>query len=413
MSNRRRPFLPSRGGDPTLLRGLTPVGAKAFTAPKKEDDRNVQELPAPTSRERLSPKPVPFDPNKYPTGIEFRTRVTANLGVEQPRLTPSFPEDPAPQEEEYSGEVVDSEEIEKEEEMKNYETQKSSPQKTKFTKQDVAYNSPRGSVVPTEKAALPLRPTLRPADFPQLSLADVHAGIEEHTQVKSSGESKERKYSSRVPAFDNKPAIPNVQYLSETPQQKPASYQQLGPQTFFSENPKFQTTVLSEPPRPRPTPTNTNYNQGTHTPAFYQPVIKPGQGQVQVVHFQKASPIEYSNTPNRRPAVKFPQPENLDDTDEYDVSINDALQPISSLHPRNAQTGVLGSQRTSGSAPVRRRLLPAPTQHSFLLPEQVSNNQKTGQRFAASLVQPQFAPAPSSSPVLRSFHSDYYPTYAK
>jgi len=343
MSVRRRPFLPSRGGDPTLLRGLTPVGAKAFSPPLSEEK--------------------PPRPN-FPTGIEFRTRVSANLGVEQPHVIPQEPV--YSQEEDYSGEVSSAEE------------------QFEMARESSKLNA--RPIIPAEKPSL--RPILRSTDFPQV----------EQTQPKIS---EERKYSSRVSQF-------------EIPQQKTPNFSQFGPQTFYSDNPKFQTTITE--PRPRPTPTNVNYNTGTQVPTFYQPLIKPGQGQVQVVHFQKNKPIEYAAPPNRKASqgLKFPQPENLEDPEEYDVSFNEALTPISTLHPRNAQTGVVHSQqKTAGSSPSRRVLPPNPTSVPYQFSEDTRNQRTSGPRFAETVIGHQKVAYPVQTHMVRNVHSDFYSSFSK
>lgn len=388
MSSKRRPFLPSRGGDPTLLRGLTSVGAKAFSVPKKEEEssRSIESMRLPTnsnSRERANNKANQnFESTKFPTGIEFRTRLTANLGVEQPKLAPGFQQDTSSDEADYSGEISDSREVSED-----------TPR--------LANIRPAVTYKQTDRTTVPLRPTLKTTDFSQLSVPDSKGAIDDNfrTVQKVSEESKERKYSSQVANGNYSPptAFP-IRQVAE-PQQQQSRVQvphQLGPQTFYSDNPKFRTAVtLVEPPRP--TPTNVNYNPGTHIPNYYHPVLKTGQGQVQVVHLQK--PLEYSNTPSRKVvAVKFPQPGNLEETDEYDVSFNDALQPISSLQPRNAQTGLVMGQRNN--TPRRRYAV-----------ETGENNKKKviGQRIAESNVQAHFA-----APPLRPFQrqGDFFPIFS-
>lgn len=149
-------------------------------------------------------------------------------------------------------------------------------------------------------------------------------------------------------------------YSAQTfPQQNPESQpQQISPLSFYSENPKFKTTVKipSQFSYNKPIEQSNGFNPSIQIPIQQQTNLRQNNQGRQPDHVVQDHNIRHVN-------LKFPnQNDNLDNSDEYDVSLNDALQPISTLHPRNVATGIYLSnlprnqqQQQQSSSGFRRR----------------------------------------------------------
>lgn len=276
ISARRRPFLPSRGGNPSLPRGLSSVGTRSLLKSPDKYESGTESATA----DKYNPNARLRIPEKKP--IEFRTKVTASIGVEQPRLT-SYYFDESPFENDHHTHMAPSNNdrsiyfVQTQKKAETGNDDYSSPTASDVTKPeadkiiDFSYGygrepaeadkarqrsgigsapiktgaSTSGENLKTDMKNLisSQRPKIQSAEsgnFPTsvISQLSQDSVIDGYSEEKNEQNPRKQLFSSGPLSFYTVPAPSKISsHLSE-------GQTRLGPQVFHSENPKFKTTLV-------------------------------------------------------------------------------------------------------------------------------------------------------------------------
>lgn len=326
VSLRRRPFLPSRGG--SIPRGLLPVGGGKSSLQKVHHGNfgpteQQQQPPQPPSQENV--KPVNRD-----SVLEFRTKVSASIGVEQPQLTSLAAEQASAFSGRTRSPVVSS----------------SRGTGTSFSplhnqRQSGESNLDRDAVYDSSTFPYSIHQNApRHRNDPYSSSAAVSGNIKMHFHSEKPKHQQQNTEVGTNSHSANAPFLLSSQRIANS-QDEPSL--RLGPQTFYSENPKFKTTLVVppalpgrfvSPPSRATAPGNVRCNSSPHI------CVRTDQKSAETNSRKTNNPFTYEDVSGKFPKTEDDDDNSNGDDETYDESINDALQQFSTLHPQNVHRGV-------------------------------------------------------------------------